>query len=148
MPSPQDDSTYFIPVNLGSPARYDRSVFPLMKIKGKNPSLQEVDFVLEATLDEIFRMRDMAGNIDELQQLILQAKEEYDALNSEKAKLEQLERKKSLNPIKLVSTYRSIRLLAEAARALWLQTRASACGLDHYHIHDLGSQSSSERVRR
>jgi hypothetical protein len=79
MPSPQDGPTYFIPVNLGSPARYDRSVFPLMKIKGKNPSLQEVDFVLEATLDEIFRMRDMAGNIDELQQLILQAKEEYDA---------------------------------------------------------------------
>jgi hypothetical protein len=74
--------------------------------------------------------------------------EQHRRLNSEKAKLEQLERKKSLNPIKLVSTYRSIRLLAEAARALWLQTRVSACGLDHYHIHDLGSQSSSERVRR
>lgn len=120
-----------MPIDLGSPTRYDRSTFPLMKIKGKNPALQEVDFVLEATLDEIFRMRDMAGNIDELQQLILDAKDEYDALNSEKAKLEQLDRKKSLNPIKLVSTYRSIRLLAEAASALWSQTR-----------------SSSERVRR
>ncbi|KAG2364057.1 hypothetical protein BDR07DRAFT_1402614 [Suillus spraguei] len=124
MPSQQERQTLVIPVNLGSPARYDRSIFPLMKVKGKSPSLQEVDFVLEATLDEIFRMRAMAGNINELQQLILDAKDEYDALNTEKEKLEQ--RQKSLNPIKLISTYRSIRLLAEAGRALWLQTRSAS----------------------
>ncbi|KAG2039666.1 hypothetical protein BDR03DRAFT_1090333 [Suillus americanus] len=125
MPSPvQERQTFFIPVNLGSPERYDRSIFPLMRVK--SPSLQEVDFVLEATLDEIFRMRNMAGNIDELQQLILDAKDEYDALNSEKEKLERLAHKKSLNPIKLISTYRSIRLLAEAGRALWLQTRSAS----------------------
>lgn len=126
MPSQQERQTYVIPVNLGPPTRYDQSIFPLMKLKGKSPSLQEVDFVLEATLDEIFRMRDMAGNINELQQLILDAKDEYDALNSEKIKLEQLGRKKSLNPIKLISTYRSIRLLAEAGRALWQQTRSTS----------------------
>ncbi|KAG2338900.1 hypothetical protein BDR05DRAFT_968718 [Suillus weaverae] len=124
MSSQQERQTLFIPVDLGSPARYDRSIFQLMKIKGESTSLREVDFVLEATLDEIFRMRNMAGNINELQQLILDAKDEYDELNSKKEKLEQT--KKSLNPIKLFSTYRSIRLLAEAGRALWLQTRSAS----------------------
>lgn len=69
-------------------------------------------------------MRSMAGNKNELQQLILHAKDEYDVLNAEKTKLEQS--KKSLNPVKLFSTYRSIRLLAEAGRALWLQTRSAS----------------------
>ncbi|KAG0696948.1 hypothetical protein DFH29DRAFT_948710 [Suillus ampliporus] len=124
MTSQQKRRTLLIPVNLGSPARYDRSIFPLMRVKGKSPSLQEVDFVLEGTLDEIFKMRHMAGNKVELQQLVLDAKDEYDALNSEKTELE--ERRKSLNPIKLFSTYRSIRLLAEAGIALWLETRSTS----------------------
>jgi hypothetical protein len=67
-----------IPVNLGSPARYDRSIFPLMKVKGRN-SLHQVDYVLEATMDELHKMQHMVGNGAEFNQLVHDAKLQYDA---------------------------------------------------------------------
>jgi hypothetical protein len=70
--------TLLIPLNLGSPTQYDRSVFPLMKVKGKN-SIHQVDIVLEATLDEIYKIRQMVGNEENFQRLIRNAKAQYDS---------------------------------------------------------------------
>ncbi|OJA14389.1 hypothetical protein AZE42_11188 [Rhizopogon vesiculosus] len=121
MPPQSSRQRVVIPIDIGSPARYDPSIFPLMKVKGRSPSLHDVEFVLEATLDEIFRMRHLAGDRVKLRQLMVEAKDRYDLLNSQKEKLENS--KKSMNPIKFFSTYRSIRLLADAGQALWYQTR-------------------------
>lgn len=75
MPSQDGRQRLFIPADFGSPARYDPSIFPLLRVKG---NLHNVDLVLEATLDEIYRICHLAGNRDELQQVILEARQEYD----------------------------------------------------------------------
>jgi hypothetical protein len=49
-----------------------------MRVKGKSPSLNEVDLVLQATMDELIKMRHMAGNSAEFKQLIHDAKLQYD----------------------------------------------------------------------
>jgi hypothetical protein len=110
-------------MNLGSPSQYDRSMFPLMKMKRSN-NTDQVDIVLEATLDELFKIRDMAGNLTELETIFVNAKEEYDRLQSQRKELET--QKKSFNPVKLFSKYRSLRLLAAAAEGLYRQTRSSS----------------------
>lgn len=70
--------TLLIPLDLGSATQYDRSVFPLMKVKAKTP-LVKVDMVLEATLDEIYKIREMVGNEENFQRLIRNAKAQYDS---------------------------------------------------------------------
>ncbi|OAX32060.1 hypothetical protein K503DRAFT_777036 [Rhizopogon vinicolor AM-OR11-026] len=124
MSSQQDSKTFLIPLNLGSPARYDRSIFPLMRVKGKGSSLNEVDLVLQATMDELIKMKHMVGNSAEFKQLIDNAKLQYDLLLDDKEDLEKSG--KTFNPMKMLSTYRSIRLLSEAGRALWLETRSTS----------------------
>ncbi|KAG1772592.1 hypothetical protein EV702DRAFT_1133422 [Suillus placidus] len=123
MSSEQERQTVLFPVNLGSPSQYDRSIFPLMKMKRMN-SLDQVDIVLEATMDELFKIREMAGNLKELEKVYENAKDEYDKLNSKKEELEN--RKTTFNPVKLFTTYRSIRLLAGAGKDLYKQTRSTS----------------------
>lgn len=77
MPSEQERQTILIPLNLGSPSQYDRSIFPLMQMKRMN-SLDQVDIVLEATMDELFKIREMAGNLKQLETVFVSAKQEYD----------------------------------------------------------------------
>jgi hypothetical protein len=106
-----------------------------MKDKG---SLNQVDLVLEATMDELLNIRNMAGNLAGLEMLFQNAKSQYDKyggvfcvlptyanrqwrLLSQKEQLEK--QKKSVNPVKLFSSYRSIRLLAAAGKDLYRQTR-------------------------
>lgn len=123
MSSEQERQTVLIPMNLGSPSQYDRSMFPLMKMK-RSGSRDQVDIVLEATLDELFKIRDMAGNLLELETVFVSAKAEYDRLKSERKELQN--QKKSLHPIKWFSRYRSLRLLAAAAEDLYRQARGSS----------------------
>jgi hypothetical protein len=77
MPPEQERQTILIPMNLGSPSQYDRSIFPLMKIK-KMGGLDQLDIVLEATMDELFKIREMAGNLQQLETLHRSAMNEYD----------------------------------------------------------------------
>ncbi|KAG2745898.1 hypothetical protein P692DRAFT_20836433 [Suillus brevipes Sb2] len=114
--------TIIIPIHLGSTSEYDRSMFPLMKRSG---SRDQTDVVLEATLDELFKIRDMAGDLTEsIETIVANAKVEYDRLQSLRKELGNL--KKSYHPIKMFSKYRSLRLLAAAAEDLYSQTRSSS----------------------
>ncbi|KAG2338907.1 hypothetical protein BDR05DRAFT_968725 [Suillus weaverae] len=125
MSSEKERQTILFPVNLGSPSQYDRSIFPLMKMKRMN-SLDQVDIVLEATMDELFKIREMAGNSKQLENVYKSAKHEYDLFKSKKEKLELENQKTSFNPVKLFSTYRSTRLLAAAGKDLYKQTRSTS----------------------
>ncbi|KAG1746006.1 uncharacterized protein EDB91DRAFT_1120156 [Suillus paluster] len=123
MPAEPDRRTLLIPANLGTPAQYDRSIFPIMRLKDKN-TLGQIDIVLEATLDEVFKIRQMATDKKQLQELLAETKVEYDNLVAEKEKLQQ--QNKSFNPVKLFSAYRSTRLLAEAGKTLYTRTRSTS----------------------
>ncbi|KAG1806100.1 uncharacterized protein BJ212DRAFT_790965 [Suillus subaureus] len=112
--------TLLFPIDLGSPAQYDQSVFPLSKVQGKD-TISEVNLYLEATLDEIFKISQMAGNAEDFQELIYDAKTQYDELIAGKKKIEQ--QRKSWNPVKKFSAYRSVRLLLETGKALFTETR-------------------------
>lgn len=90
----------------------------------RRDNLDQVDIVLEATLDELFKIRDMAGNLTELETIFANAKKEYDRLQSERTELEN--KKTSFHPVKLISRYRSLRLLAAATKDLYRQTRSSS----------------------
>jgi hypothetical protein len=123
MSSEQERQSIIIPLNLGSPSQYDPSIFPLLKMK-RLSDLDRVDLALEATMDELFKIREMAGNPKQLDRVFVRAKEEYDKL---KAKKEQLEdQKTSFNPVKLFSTYRSMRLLAVAGKNLYKKTKSTS----------------------
>lgn len=112
--------TLLFPIDLGSPAQYDQSVFPLSKVQGKD-TISEVNLYLEATLDEIFKIHQMTGNAEDFQELIYNAKTQYDELILSRKKLEQ--QRKSLNPVKKFSAYRSVRLLLETGKALFTETK-------------------------
>jgi len=49
-----------------------------MKVKAINP-LNQVDIVLEATLDEIYKIHQMVGNEENVHRLIQSAKTQYDS---------------------------------------------------------------------
>ncbi|KAG1885164.1 hypothetical protein F4604DRAFT_1918824 [Suillus subluteus] len=123
MPSEPDHRTLLIPVNLGTPAQYDRSIFPLMRLKDQS-GLAQADLVLEATLDEVFKIREMASDKTQVQDLVAATKIAYDKLVLERDRLEQ--QKKSINPVKLFSAYRSTRLLVEAGKRLYTNTRTTS----------------------
>ncbi|KAG1717726.1 uncharacterized protein EDB91DRAFT_1189412 [Suillus paluster] len=123
MPSEPDRRTFVIPVNLGTPAQYDQSIFPLMRLKDKS-SLAQVDVVLEATLDEVFKIRQMAADPTQVRDIVTATKVSYDKLVLERERLET--QRKSFNPVKLFSAYRSTRLLAEAGKTLYTKTRSTS----------------------
>ncbi|KAG2148694.1 uncharacterized protein EDB93DRAFT_1144317 [Suillus bovinus] len=123
MSSEQERKTIIIPLNLGSPSQYDQSIFPLMKMK-RMSSLDQVDIVLEATMDELFKIHEMAGDLKQLEAVFVSAKKEYDKLKLKKEGLEN--QKTSFNPLKVYSTYRSTRLLAVAGKKLYKQARSTS----------------------
>ncbi|KAG2051566.1 hypothetical protein BDR06DRAFT_1010284 [Suillus hirtellus] len=100
MPSESERQTFIIPVNLGTPAQYDPSIFPVMRVKDTS-TLGQIGIVLEATLDEA----------------------SYDTLVLKREELQR--QKKSFNPVKLFSAYRSTRLLSEAVKELYTATRTT-----------------------
>lgn len=65
------------PMDLGSPAQYEQSMFPLSQVRGKN-TIGQMDLFLEATLDEIFRIGRNEKNPENSQLLIKNAKTRYD----------------------------------------------------------------------
>lgn len=105
MPSEPDKRTLLIPVNLGTPAQYDRSIFPLMRLKDQS-GLAQADLVLEATLDEVFKIHDMAADKTQFQDLVSATKLAYDKLVLERDRLEQ--QKKSINPVNLSISFDSV----------------------------------------
>ncbi|KAG1848166.1 hypothetical protein C8R48DRAFT_410877 [Suillus tomentosus] len=115
--------TLLFPMDLGSPAQYERSVFPLSRVRGKS-RINQMDLYLEATLSEIFKMRDNIGNAENSKRLLRNAKKQYDDLMVDKEKIQQ--QRKSLNPVKQFSAYRSVRLLLEAGETLYTRTKTAS----------------------
>ncbi|KAJ8588516.1 hypothetical protein M405DRAFT_934028 [Rhizopogon salebrosus TDB-379] len=122
-PDSERREAFYIPLNLGTATQYDQSIFPLLKLKDKN-TLDQVDIVLEATLSEIFKIRQMAADTRHFRDLIADTKSSYDKLVLKREKLEK--QQKSFNPVKLFSTYRSSRLLAEAGKKLFQNTKTTS----------------------
>ncbi|KAG1906706.1 uncharacterized protein F5891DRAFT_1182116 [Suillus fuscotomentosus] len=94
-----------------------------MRLKDQS-GLAQADLVLEATLDEVFKIHDMAADKTQFQDLVSATKLAYDKLVIERDRLEQ--QKKSINPVKLFSAYRSTRLLVEAGKKLYTNTRTTS----------------------
>ncbi|KAG1785383.1 uncharacterized protein HD556DRAFT_1450793 [Suillus plorans] len=117
--------TLILPMDLGSLTKYEQSVFPLSRVQGKS-CIDQMDIFLEATLDEIFRIRrfSQSGGIENSEHLVANAKKQYDDLMSDKQKIEH--QKKTWNPVKKYSAYRSVRLLLEAGKVLYTDTRTAS----------------------
>lgn len=112
--------TLILPMDLGSPARYEQTIFPLSGVQVKG-TVNQVNLYLQATLDELFKMHQMAGDKEKFKDLFYNAKTQYDDLIIDRNNMEQ--KRKSLNPVKMFSAYRSVRLLLEAGKALYIRTK-------------------------
>ncbi|KAG1767445.1 hypothetical protein EDD22DRAFT_875895 [Suillus occidentalis] len=125
MPS-QTKKTLLVSVPPRPADEFDRSVFPLAKIKGQKHSLQTVDLILVATMDELVKMKHMVKNTAEFKTFIHDSKLQYDELLENKESLAEAMAKKTFNPFKLLSTYRAVRLLTEAGMAMWTETKSKS----------------------
>lgn len=114
---------YLYPLSLGLAGRYNRSVFPLLKLKS---SLYDADVALVATMDELIKMRQLVKNNAEFKKVIHDSKLQYDDLLENKENLANALTKKTFNPFKMLSTYRAVRLLTEAGIALWMETKSTS----------------------
>jgi len=71
--------TLLFPIPLASPSQYERSVFPIKKLNLKDESpLNQVNYFLEATLDEMIKIRQMLGDEKTFRELMRNAKTQYD----------------------------------------------------------------------
>lgn len=120
---------FFIPFKLGRARRFDPTIFPFMKVVPSDNALGIASLALECTLDEILKIRDMVADKKKYQVLVADAKIAYDQLCIKRDQL--AGQQKSINPLKLFSTYRSTKLLLEAGTLLYRKTK-----------------DTSERVRR
>ncbi|KIK41253.1 hypothetical protein CY34DRAFT_806286 [Suillus luteus UH-Slu-Lm8-n1] len=125
MPS-QTDKTLLVSLPPRPVDEFDRSIFPLAKIKGQKHSLQTVDLILVATMDELVKMKHMVKNTAEFKTFIHDSKLQYDELLENKESLAEAMAKKTFNPFKLLSTYRAVRLLTEAGMAMWTETKSKS----------------------
>jgi hypothetical protein len=131
---------FFIPFKLGRARRFDPTIFPFMKVVPSDNALGIASLALECTLDEILKIRDMVADKKKYQVLVADAKIAYDqyvvslhTCSSQRADLslarlcikrDQLAgQQKSINPLKLFSTYRSTKLLLEAGTLLYRKTK-------------------------
>ncbi|KAG1725299.1 hypothetical protein EDD22DRAFT_961652 [Suillus occidentalis] len=94
-----------------------------MRVTNDNP-LGIASLALECTLDEILKIREMVADKKTFQALVADAKSSYDELCDERDRL--AEQKKTINPLKLFLTYRSIRLLVEAGTQLYDKTKTTS----------------------
>ncbi|KAG2101349.1 uncharacterized protein F5147DRAFT_709230 [Suillus discolor] len=118
-----NNQTLLFPIPLGLADQYHRSVFPLIRFQGPKSSLHEVDLALVATMNEIYRMKEIVKNTSDFKELIHESKVQYDTLLEDKQDLAKaMADKKTFNPFKLLSTYRAARLLSETGKALWIET--------------------------
>ncbi|KAG1886825.1 uncharacterized protein F5891DRAFT_1200675 [Suillus fuscotomentosus] len=123
MPSESERQTFLIPVNLGTPAQYDPSIFPVMRVKDTS-TLGQISIVLEAMLDEVLKIHQMATDKKKIQDLLAETKASYDTLVLKREELQR--QKKSFNPVKLFLAYCSTRLLSEAVKELYTATRTTS----------------------
>ncbi|KAL4072108.1 hypothetical protein J3A83DRAFT_4239048 [Scleroderma citrinum] len=114
--------TVTIPLPLGSASDYDRMMFPVLRVKGAK---EKGDLYLQATLDEIIKIKDMAKNRGGYDHLLQNAKSQYDVLKKTQTKLQQ--RPATLNPFKLFANQRRARLFHEAGKLLYQSTRVLVC---------------------
>ncbi|KAH7889025.1 hypothetical protein F5I97DRAFT_1857595 [Phlebopus sp. FC_14] len=116
--------TFVIPVRLGHVADYDRSIFPLSRLKSTAGLLREGDLLLEATMDEMARIFNMSKDLQEYQSFLQDSKGKYDELMKRKKQLEK--QRKSMNPFNFFATHRETRLFVTAGRRLFFSTRTTS----------------------
>ncbi|KAF8838517.1 hypothetical protein BDN67DRAFT_971440 [Paxillus ammoniavirescens] len=120
MPS-NDRQTVILPVRLGPARGYDRAIFPLARFKGTGP-LQEGDLLLEATMDEMYNIREMSKGLESGREVLQDTKAVYDDMIDERARIEELQRQKLYNPVKVYSRFRAKRIFLSATRELYNTT--------------------------
>ncbi|KAH7889052.1 hypothetical protein F5I97DRAFT_1857904 [Phlebopus sp. FC_14] len=118
---PKNRQTVIVPFSLGRAEDYDPVLFPLVKIKG---TVHEGDLLLQATLDELTKMQQMAKQLCSDRGLLRTVKKKYDRLMDDKDRLE--EQVKSINPIKKYMQHRRLRFFIEAGRELYAFTKSSS----------------------
>lgn len=118
--------TFFIPFRLGRARRFDPTIFPFMKVVPSDNALGIASLALECTLDEILKIRQMVADKKKYQVLVADAKIAYDQLCIKRDQLRLAGQQKSINPLKLYSTYRSTRLLLEAGTQLYEDTKETS----------------------
>ncbi|KIJ08470.1 hypothetical protein PAXINDRAFT_172903 [Paxillus involutus ATCC 200175] len=121
--APTERRTLIIPLDLGPASKYDPVVFPVSSYRGKG-SLARGGFLLEATLDELLRMKAMAAALSQNDDFIITTKAKYDELIVKKNNLE--DQPKTLNPFKFFTNYRAIRLLYGSIKSLYRQTKRTS----------------------
>ncbi|KIJ18441.1 hypothetical protein PAXINDRAFT_167042 [Paxillus involutus ATCC 200175] len=120
MPS-NDRQTVILPVRLGPARNYDRAIFPLARFKGTG-LLQKGDLLLQATMDEMYNIREMSKGLDSSCTVLQGSKRRYDELADERAKLEDLRGQKLYNPFKLYSRFRATQIFFNATERLYTVT--------------------------
>lgn len=123
MPSAKD-RTIVIPLRLGPVSRVNRSLFSLFRMKD---TMRQGSLFLEATLDEIVQIRQMAEHKSEFGHLFENAKDQYDELMGQKEALEA--RKVSLKPwkiLELLSMIKETNLFVVAGCDLYNSTKTTS----------------------
>ncbi|KAF9230235.1 hypothetical protein BU15DRAFT_69369 [Melanogaster broomeanus] len=133
--------TVVIPIDLGPASKFDREIFPFSTYKGRD-SLGRGDFLLEATLDELKKIKTMGTDLSRDQDFFTTTKTKYDELMEKREKIEQ--RPKSFNPFKLFTNYRAIRLFYASTKSLYLETRSTSEKMRRKFSRNLLSVPSDE----
>ncbi|KAH7889054.1 hypothetical protein F5I97DRAFT_1925614 [Phlebopus sp. FC_14] len=118
---PKNRQTVVLPLNLGLAGSYNRDLFPLVKIKG---TVYEGDLLLQATLDELTKIHQMAKHLYSYGKSLDDAKMLYDVLMEKRERLE--EQPKSINPIKIYQRQRNLWLLIQGSRKLYASTKKTS----------------------
>ncbi|KAG6375649.1 hypothetical protein JVT61DRAFT_3218 [Boletus reticuloceps] len=119
--NPSPYPTIVIPIALGDASNFDRTIFPLSSYRSRD-SLGRVIYYLDATLEELLKMRRIGANPQQWQQLVNRTKRRYDQLMLQKSELEQ--RPNTKNPFKKLANYRAALSLFFASKRLYYATRS------------------------
>ncbi|KAF9232662.1 hypothetical protein BU15DRAFT_80966 [Melanogaster broomeanus] len=117
--------TVLVPLNLGSAANYDSTLFPLARLKAKG-SIHTGHLFLQLTLEEMLKIYELSKNLnsESTRELLQQASDAYNALMRQKVTLEQ--QQKSINPFKLYAVHREKKLFIEAGWELYKSTKTKS----------------------
>ncbi|KAL4063906.1 hypothetical protein V8B97DRAFT_1989977 [Scleroderma yunnanense] len=119
--SSSTQKTVAISLPLGLASDYDRTMFPVLRVKGAK---EKGNLYLEATLEEMIRIREMAKYKSGYDHLLQNSKLQYDELRKRQVKIQN--QRASFNPFKIFANQRQIRLFLEAGKVLYLATKKTS----------------------
>ncbi|KAN0091509.1 hypothetical protein V8E55_005075 [Tylopilus felleus] len=116
-------ATAIVPINLGTAAAFDQSVFPLAYYEGGN-NLSKGTFLIRATLDEMEKIAQLGIDLNKNEDFIFNTRLNLETLRAQEEKI--LDNRKTLNPFKAFLNYRTARLFHAGSRALYLETKRTS----------------------